>query len=99
MAEGIRSLAESYWNGEADLVDIHHPVRAAFDRAAEEIAPGVLCMISVASVNAIETADGLAMLDTGGPYDSDHVYDEVRRWRPEAPGSRWCTTPGRVPAA
>ena len=85
MAEGIRSLAESYWNGEADLVDIHHPVRAAFDRAAEEIAPGVLCMISVASVNAIETGDGLAMLDTGGPFDSDHVYDEVRRWRPEAP--------------
>ena len=85
MAEGIRSLAERYWNGEADLVHAHHPVRAAFDRAAEEIAPGVLCMISVASVNAIETGDGLAMLDTGGPFDSDHVYDEVRRWRPEAP--------------
>ena len=54
-------------------------------RAAEEIAPGILTMISIASVNAIDTGDGLAMLDTGGQFDSDHVYDQVRGWRPEAP--------------
>jgi alkyl sulfatase BDS1-like metallo-beta-lactamase superfamily hydrolase len=39
----------------------------------------------VASVNALDTGDGLAMLDTGGPYDSDHVYEHVRAWRPDAP--------------
>ena len=48
------------------------------DRAAEEIAPGVLTMISVASVNTIDTGDGLVMLDTGGQFDTDHVYDQVR---------------------
>ena len=85
MGEGIRELAERYWNGEADLVHDHHPVRPALGRTAEEIAPGVLTMISVASVNAIDTGDGLAMLDTGGPYDADHVHTEVRSWRPEAP--------------
>ena len=57
----------------------------ALGRAAEEIAPGILTMISVASVNAIDTGDGLVMLDTGGQFDSDHVYDQVRGWRPEAP--------------
>ena len=81
----IRALAERHWNGEADLVHAHHPVTPALDRRAEEIAPGVLTMISIASVNAIDTGDGLAMLDTGGPFDSNHVYDEVRRWRADAP--------------
>ena len=81
----IRELAEQHWNGEGDLVHAHHPVRPVLDRAAEEIAPGVLTMISIASVNAIETGDGLAMLDTGGQFDIDHVFEQVRAWRPDAP--------------
>jgi glyoxylase-like metal-dependent hydrolase (beta-lactamase superfamily II) len=85
MADTIRDLAERHWNGEGDLVHEHHPVRPMLGRAAEEIAPGVLTMISVASINAVDTGDGLVMLDTGGAFDSDHVYDEVRRWRPTAP--------------
>ena len=44
-------------------------------------------MISVASVNAIDTGDGLVMLDTGGQFDSDHVYDQVRGWRPDGAGA------------
>jgi alkyl sulfatase BDS1-like metallo-beta-lactamase superfamily hydrolase len=84
-ATTIRELAEQHWNGEGDLVHAEHPVRAVFHRAAEELAPGVLTMISVASVNAIETGDGLAMLDTGGLYDTDHVFEQVRAWRPDAP--------------
>ena len=78
-------LAEQHWNGEGDLVHAHHPVTPAFGRAAEEIAPGILTMISVAPVNAIDTGDGLAMLDTGGQFDIDHVFDQVRGWRPAAP--------------
>jgi alkyl sulfatase BDS1-like metallo-beta-lactamase superfamily hydrolase len=85
MADTISSLAERHWNGEADLVHEQHPVVPVLGRAGEEIAPGVLTMISVASINAIDTGDGLVMLDTGGAFDSDHVYDEVRRWRSTAP--------------
>ena len=85
MADTIRSLAERHWNGEGDLVHEHHPVVPVLGRAAEEIAPGVLTMISIASINAVDTGDGLVMLDTGSALDSDHVYDEVRRWRPTAP--------------
>ena len=85
MTDTIRSIAERHWNGEGDLVHEHHPVRPILGRASEEIAPGVLTLISVASVNAIDTGDGLVMLDTGGYFDSDHVFDEVRRWRPDAP--------------
>jgi alkyl sulfatase BDS1-like metallo-beta-lactamase superfamily hydrolase len=85
MDGGIRELAERHWNGEGDLVHEHHPVRPVLDRRAEEIAPGILTLISIASVNALDTGDGLAMLDTGGAFDSDHVYDSVRAWRPEDP--------------
>jgi alkyl sulfatase BDS1-like metallo-beta-lactamase superfamily hydrolase len=85
MSSTIRELAERHWNGEADLVDEHHPVRPVLDRAAEEIAPGILTLISVASVNALDTGDGLAMLDTGGTFDSDHVHEQVRNWRPADP--------------
>ena len=85
MTTTIRKLAERHWNGDADLVHEHHPVMPVLGRTAEEIAPGILTLISVASVNAIDTGDGLAMLDTGGAFDSDHVYDSVRAWRPAAP--------------
>ena len=68
-------MAERHWNGEGDLVGDEHPVRPVLGRAAEEIAPGILTFISVASVNTIESADGLVMLDTGGQFDSDHLYD------------------------
>jgi hypothetical protein len=84
-AGGIRQMAERHWNGEGDLVGDEHPVRPALGRAAEEITPGILTFISVASVNAIDSADGLVMLDTGGQFDSDHLYDVVRAWRPDDP--------------
>ena len=83
--ETIRSLAEKHWNGEGDLVHEHHPVRPVLGRVAEEIIPDVLTFISIASVNAIDTGDGLVMLDTGGWFDSDHVFESVRAWRPDAP--------------
>jgi len=85
VSESIRELAERHWQGDADLVHEHHPVAPLMPRRAEEIAPGILTLISIASVNAIDTGDGLAMLDTGGQYDSDHVFDQVRGWRPDEP--------------
>jgi len=82
MADSIRALAERHWNGDGDLVHEHHPVAPVLDRRAEEIAPGVLTFVSIASVSAIDTGDGLVLLDTGGSFDADHLYDQVRAWRP-----------------
>ncbi len=85
----IRDLAEEHWHGRGELVHTHHPVQPVFDadgkRASEEIAEGLLTLKSIASVNAIDTGDGLVMLDTGGPFDRDQVFAAVRHWRPEAP--------------
>lgn len=84
-AGSIRELAEQYWNGEADLVHAHHPVQPALHRAAEEVDPGLLILKSIAAVNVLDTGDGLVMLDTGGNFDADHVFEQVRGWRPETP--------------
>jgi glyoxylase-like metal-dependent hydrolase (beta-lactamase superfamily II) len=81
----IRDMAERHWNGEEDLVYEHHPVRPFAGRAAEEIAEGVLAMKSVASITVIDTGDGLVMLDTGGLFDRDLVFQQARAWRPHAP--------------
>ena len=85
MGDSIRRLAERHWNGGGDLVHEHHPVVPVLDRAPEEVAPGVLTFISIASVNAVDTGDGIVLLDTGGAFDAGHLHDQVRRWRPDAP--------------
>ena len=82
---GIVELAERHWNGEGDLVHAHHPVQPVAGRQAEEIAPGILYLKSIASVTAIDTGDGLVLLDTGGQFDADHVYATIRGWRPTDP--------------
>jgi alkyl sulfatase BDS1-like metallo-beta-lactamase superfamily hydrolase len=88
MGDTIRDLAERHWNGEGDLVHAHHPVQPALQRAAEEIAPGVLTFKSIASVNTVDCGDGLVMLDTGGLFDVDHVHEVVRHWRPAGSSHR-----------
>lgn len=79
----IRELAERHWQGQGDLVFEHHPVTPVAGRAAEEILDGVLYLKSIASVTAIDTGDGLLMLDTGGPFDAGIVFEAVRSWRPD----------------
>ncbi len=85
----IRELAEEHWQGRGDLVHTHHPVQPiASDTsraASEEIAENLLTLKSIASVNAIDTGDGLVMLDTGGTFDRQTVFETVRHWRPHDP--------------
>lgn len=81
----IRDLAEAYWQGDVDLVHEHHPVVPVEHRRAEELLPGLLYQKSVAGVTTLDTGDGLVMLDTGGYFDQDVVFDAVRSWRPSAP--------------
>lgn len=85
----IREMAEQHWDGKGDLVHAHHPVAPLRDDAgdfvAEEIMDDVFTMKSVASVNAIDTGDGLVMLDTGGKFDAERIFRRIRDWRPGAP--------------
>ncbi len=89
----IRALAEEHWDGKADLVHTHHPVQpihhfhddGTHSIVSEEIDENLLTLKSIASVNALDTGDGLVMLDTGGAFDRQIVHDAVRGWRPNEP--------------
>ena len=89
----IRELAEEHWQGRGELVHTHHPVQPIHEThddgtrttAAEEIEDGLLTLKSIASVNALDTGDGLVMLDTGGAFDRRTVFETVRGWRPATP--------------
>lgn len=76
----IMDLAEKLWNGEGDLAKEHHPVHSRFPWG-EEVSKNVLVYKSTGSANVLDTGDGLVMLDTGGQFDVDSLYDEVRKWR------------------
>ncbi len=78
----VTNLAERLWSGDADLSGGDHPVHAQ-GHVSEEIADGVLVYLSLASVTAIDSGDGLVLLDAGGPFDIASLYDHVRAWRPD----------------
>lgn len=77
----ISELAERMWQGDFDNIE-HHPVSFR-PQTGEEIADGVLCYKGTATANAIDTSDGLVMLDTGTFVESEGIRAAVRAWRPE----------------
>jgi alkyl sulfatase BDS1-like metallo-beta-lactamase superfamily hydrolase len=83
--DDIRELAERYWTGEADLVHAHHPVVPAGGARPVELSDGILYLKSLAAVTALDTGEGLVLLDTGSEFDAGPVHDAVTSWRPQAP--------------
>ena len=82
----IRDFCDRLWSGEIDTIRDAHPVGSPRNnREAEEIAEGLLYIKSAASINTLDTGDGLVMLDTGTQQDAENVFQSVRNWRPDAP--------------
>ena len=80
----LLELAEKAWNGEIDLVHEHHPVHSFYEGSCE-LAPDLLALKGLSGLYILDTGDGLVMLDAGMLIDVQRTYDEVRRWRPDAP--------------
>lgn len=78
------ALAERAWHGQLDLMFEHHPVHSAYDGAVE-IVPGILVLKGIACIYIIDSGDGLLMLDAGSVLDTQRTFEEVRKWRPDAP--------------
>ncbi len=47
----------------------------------EEVAEGIAAVSSFANVVALDSGDGLVLVDTGGPLAGDNVRSLVRTWR------------------
>ena len=80
----LRDIAEGLWSGELDIAEEYHPVYTKFAHA-EELLENVLVFKGTATANVVDTGDGLVMLDTGGFKDTDALFAETRKWRPDVP--------------
>jgi alkyl sulfatase BDS1-like metallo-beta-lactamase superfamily hydrolase len=77
VSEDVIELADRLWRGEAEITSFH-PVGHRGDLV--EVAPGVAFVPSFANVSAVDTEDGLLMVDTGSQFVAEHVHHQVRGW-------------------
>lgn len=88
----IREQFEAYWHGEIDPEETH-PFAPLLD--LEELADGVAFVSSFANSTAIQTADGLLIVDPGSFLLSGQVHAAIRARYPE-PATRIVYTHGHV---
>jgi alkyl sulfatase BDS1-like metallo-beta-lactamase superfamily hydrolase len=72
----VRDFAERMWNQSDEFTGEVHPL--AVFAGIEEIADGVGFVSSFANVTAIDTADGLFLVDTGGFLFARVIFEQVR---------------------
>lgn len=70
-------VADRLWRGEL-TVEKTHPFSHMGGRA--EVADGIAFVPSFANVSAIETDDGLVLVDTGSELMASAVHQELRSW-------------------
>jgi glyoxylase-like metal-dependent hydrolase (beta-lactamase superfamily II) len=73
----VLEIAEQLWRGEITTAEFH-PVGNLGGLA--EICDGVAFVPAFANVTAIDTDDGLVLVDTGSSFVAAAIHSEVRRW-------------------
>jgi alkyl sulfatase BDS1-like metallo-beta-lactamase superfamily hydrolase len=74
----VLDLADRLWRGEADIRE-HHPFRLV-SAEVEEVGDGVAFVPSFANVSAVQTSDGLVLVDTGSAALAASVHGALRGW-------------------
>ncbi len=73
----VRDMAEKLWSGEVSTAEFH-PLLSFF--GLEELSDGFGFISSFANVSAINTADGLVLVDTGTHFTSQLNFQQLRDW-------------------
>ena len=71
----VLAMADRLWRGEVTTSEVH-PLRPQPGLA--EVAPGVAFVPSFANVSAVDTGDGLVLVDTGSAFLAGTVHDTVQ---------------------
>jgi alkyl sulfatase BDS1-like metallo-beta-lactamase superfamily hydrolase len=79
MPTDLLELSASILDGEA-TIDSHHPLRMSRSTTLQEVADRVAFVEAFANVVAIDTDDGLVLVDAAGPLHAQAVHEDVRRW-------------------
>jgi alkyl sulfatase BDS1-like metallo-beta-lactamase superfamily hydrolase len=75
----VLAMADRLWRGEVTTTEVH-PLRPTPGLA--DVADGVAFVPSFANVSAIDTEDGLVLVDTGSVFLATEVHRILRRWSP-----------------
>lgn len=78
MSDSLIERSRRILAGDASPSDGKHPLHAY--GSIEEVADGVATISSFANVAAIDSGDGLVLVDTGGPVGTQ-IRDLLRTWR------------------
>jgi alkyl sulfatase BDS1-like metallo-beta-lactamase superfamily hydrolase len=81
MSTDLLELSESILSGSRSIDD-HHPLQISGGTSLQEVSDGVAFVESFANVVAIRTADGLVLVDAGGPLHASSIHRTIREWDP-----------------
>jgi glyoxylase-like metal-dependent hydrolase (beta-lactamase superfamily II) len=76
-ADDVLDLADRLWRGEVTTSEVH-PLRPAHGLA--EVADRIAFVPSFANVSAVDTDDGLVLVDTGSAFLAAEVHEILRGW-------------------
>jgi alkyl sulfatase BDS1-like metallo-beta-lactamase superfamily hydrolase len=77
MATDLLDLADRLFTGALPIAE-HHPF--ATSGALAEVQPRVAFVDAFANSAAVDTSDGLVVVDTSGVFHANQVHETVRRW-------------------
>ncbi|MHB8438619.1 MAG: alkyl sulfatase dimerization domain-containing protein [Acidimicrobiales bacterium] len=78
MTDDVLAIADKLWRGEIDIASLH-PVGGYLGGIAE-ITDGVAFVPSFANVSAVDTGNGLVLVDTGSTFVAQAVHETLRGW-------------------
>ena len=73
----LLELADKLFTGELPI-EAHHPFASSGQMA--EVQPGLAFVDAFANSAAVDTADGLVIVDTSGVFHARSVHDTIRTW-------------------
>jgi alkyl sulfatase BDS1-like metallo-beta-lactamase superfamily hydrolase len=73
----LLELADKLFTGELPI-EAHHPFASSGEMA--EVQPGLAFVDAFANSAAVETADGLVVVDTSGVFHAQSVHRTIRSW-------------------
>ena len=79
MDSHLLDLSDQLLTGARDVSD-HHPLNMASPARLEELGPGLAFVESFCNVIAVETDQGLVMVDGGSPMHAGAIHSEIRAW-------------------
>jgi alkyl sulfatase BDS1-like metallo-beta-lactamase superfamily hydrolase len=77
MGNDLLELADRLFTGELPIEE-HHPFSTSGELA--EVVPGVAFVDAFANSAAVETGEGLVVVDTSGVFHAKTVHATIRRW-------------------